>query len=342
MGHDKYDMNPAWRLHELGQSLWLHSISRAMLRSGALERNVNELRVTGLTSNPTILAHAMAVSTDYDASLAPGELVYSLTLEDLGKAAWLFYPAWERSFRIDGYVSLEAGTTLALAQQLHDQAGLPNLLVKIPGTPQGLPAREEANAAGIGVNVTLLFSDNQYLGAADAYIRALERRGRDGLNLFVPSIFISRWDAKVDPLLPPDLPGRLGLAVAQKSCSSHLGLLSDKRWQALAERGARPQRLLWASISAQDPDFPNSYYLGRLAAPDTIDTVPEKTLLACADPGSLDDRLHADYARAERTISALAERLQREGAEAFSADGAALLDAIGGKAEGMRESRPVT
>ncbi len=372
MGHDTHDMNPAWRMHELGQSLWLDSISRAMLRSGALEGYVNELGITGLTSNPTILAHAMAVSTDYDASLArlleeettdPGELLYSLALEDLGKAAWSFCPAWERSSRGDGYVSLEgsphaaheAATTVALARRLHEQAGFPNLLVKIPGTPQGLTAMEEAIAAGIGVTVTLLFSDNHYLGAADAYIRPLERRRRDGLNLFVPSvasIFISRWDAAVDPLLPPDLHGRLGLAVAQKTYASHLGLLSDKRWQSLAEGGARPQRLLWASTSTKDPNFPDSYYLGRLAAPDTIDTVPEKTLLAFADHGSLDDRLHADYAGAERTISAVAdvgidvdaltERLQREGAAAFSADWAALLDAIGGKAEGMKASRPAT
>ena len=297
-----------------------------MLRSGALERYIDALGVTGLTSNPTILAHAMAVSTDYDVSLArlleegatdPDQLVYSLALEDLGEAAGLFRPEWDRTSGADGYVSLEvppdaayeAATTVALARRLHEQAGFPNLLVKIPGTPQGLTAMEEAIAAGIGVNVTLLFSDNHYQGAADAYIGALEHRRRDGLNLFVPSVasvFISRWDAAADPLLPPDPHGRLGLAVAQKTCASHLGLLSDKRWQSLAEGGAPPQRLLSASTSTKDPNFPDSYYLGRLAAPDTIDTVPEKTLLAFADHGSLDDRLQADYAGAERTISAIA------------------------------------
>ena len=277
MGRDTCDMNPAWRNHELGQSSWLDSINRSMLRSGALEHYLNELGVLGLASNPTIPAHAMAVLTDYDASLAwllqegatvPGERVYSLTLEDLGKAARLFRPAWERSSRMPS----------------------------------------------------------------------------------AASIFISRWDAAVDLLLPPDLHGRLGLAIARKTYAAHLGLLSDKHWQPRTERGARPQRLLWASTSARDPNFPDSY-LGRLAAPDTIDTVPEKTLIAFANHGSF-DRLPADDAGAERTISAvadagidvaaLAERLQREGAGAFSADWEAPIDAIGSKAEGMKASRPVT
>jgi transaldolase len=357
--------NPAQRLHELGQSLWLDSINRIMLRSGALARYVSELAVTGLTSNPTILGHAMAAGSDYDSSLArlvregvtdPQDLVYALALEDLAEAASLFRPEWERTAGVDGYVSLEvppdvvydATATIALARRLHDQAGFPNLLVKIPGTPQGLTAMEEAIAAGIGINVTLLFSDTHYLRTADAYMRALERRrdaGLDGSDLAVPSVaslFISRWDRAADPMLPPALHGGLGLAMAQKTYSSHLHLLSDKRWQALAEAGARPQRVLWASTSTKDPDLPDTYYLGRLAVPGTIDTVPEKTLLAFADHGSLDQRLEPDYAAAERTISAiadarvdadaLAEHLQRQGAGAFSADWAALLDAIREKA----------
>ena len=204
---------------------------------------------------------------------------------------------------------------------------------------------EEAITAGIGVNVTLLFSDTHYLRTADAYLRGLERRRRAGLDLAVPSVasvFISRWDGAADPLLPPALHGSLGLAMAQKTYSSHLQLLSDKRWQALAEAGARPQRVLWASTSTKDPDLPDTYYLGRLAAPDTIDTVPEKTLLAFADHGDPDQRLAPDYAAAEWSIAAiadtgvdvdiLAERLQRQGAGAFSADWAALLDAIREKA----------
>ena len=249
------ELNPAQRLHSLGQSLWLDSINRSMLRTGALARYVRELAVTGLTSNPTILGHAMAAGSDYDRSLArlAGEgvtgaqdLVYALALEDLAEAASLFRPEWERTAGVDGYVSLEvppdvaydAAATVALARRLHEQAGFPNLLVKIPGTPQGLTAMEETITAGIGVNVTLLFSDSHYLRTADAYIRALQRRRDAGLDLAVPSVasmFISRWDSAADPLLPPALHGVLGLAMAQKAYSSHLQLLSDKRWQALAE-----------------------------------------------------------------------------------------------------------
>src|SRR5512140_3057354 len=294
------ELNPAQRLHALGQSLWLDSINRVMLRSGALAHYVSELAVTGLTSNPTILGHAMAAGSDYDSSLArlAGEgvsdaqdLVYALALEDLTEAAALFRPEWEQTGGADGYVSLEvppdvaydAAATVALARRLHDQAGFPNLLVKIPGTPQGLTAMEEAITAGIGVNVTLLFSDSHYLRTADAYLRALERRRGAGSDLAVPSVasvFISRWDTAADPLLPPALHGGLGLAMAQKIYSSHLQLLSDKRWQALAEAGARPQRLLWASPSTTTPHLPDTHYLARLPVPSTIDTVPQKTLLA--------------------------------------------------------------
>ena len=360
------ELNPAQRLHELGQSLWLDSINRVMLRTGALARYVRELAVTGLTSNPTILGHAMAAGSDYDSSLArlAGEgvtsaqdIVYALALEDLAAAASLFHAEWERTGGEDGYVSLEvppdlaydAAATVALARRLHEQAGFPNLLVKIPGTPPGLTAMEEAVTAGIGVNVTLLFSDTHYLRTADAYLRALQRRRDAGLDLAVPSVasvFISRWDSAADPLLPPALHGVLGLAMAQQTYSSHLQLLSDKRWQALAEAGARPQRVLWASTSTKNPDLPDTYYLGRLAAPGTIDTVPEKALLAFADHGTLDERLDPDYAAAERTISAvadagvdvdaLAERLQRHGAGAFSADWAALLTAIEEKAHKLK------
>jgi transaldolase len=360
------ELNPAQRLHALGQSLWLDSINRVMLRTGALARYVRELAVTGLTSNPTILGHGMAAGSDYDNSLArlAGEgvtgaqdLVYALALEDLAVAASLFRPEWERTGGTDGYVSLEvppdlaydAAATVALARRLHEQAGFANLLVKIPGTPQGLTAMEEAITAGIGVNVTLLFSDNHYLRTADAYVRALQRRHDAGLDLAVPSVasvFISRWDSVADPLLPPALHGSLGLAMAQQTYASHLQLLSDQRWQALAEAGARPQRVLWASTSTKNPDLPDTYYLGRLAAPNTIDTVPEKTLLAFADHGTPDERLDPDYAAAERTISAvadagldvdaLAERLQRQGAGAFSADWAALLTAIEEKARKLK------
>ncbi len=361
-------MNPARQLHELGQSLWLDSINRGMLRNGDLARYVRELAVTGLTSNPTILGHAMAASSEYDDSLTrlagdgitdPQELVYALAFEDLGEAAGLFRPAWQESAGGDGYVSVEvppdmaydATATRDLARRLHEQAGFPNLLVKIPGTPAGLVAMEEAIAAGIGVNVTLLFSNAHYLRTADAYIRALERRREDGLDLAVPSvasIFVSRWDTAADPLLPPALHGRLGLAVANKVYSSYRALLAGERWQKLAAEGARPQRILWASTSTKDPSFPDTYYLGCLAAPDTIDTVPEKTLLAFADHGNLDERLEPDLAGAEATIAqiaaagvdvdGLAEQLQRHGAGAFSADWAALLEAMNAKADQLRRT----
>jgi transaldolase len=358
------ELDPAQRLHTLGQSLWLDSINRVMLRTGALARYVRDLAVTGLTSNPTILGHAMAAGSDYDRSLArlagdgvtdAQDLVYALALEDLTEAAALFRPEWEQTegvwLRVAGGpadVAYDAAATVAFARRLHDQAGFPNLLVKIPGTPQGLTAMEEAITAGIGVNVTLLFSDTHYLRTADAYLRVLERRRRAGLDLAVPSVaslFISRWDSAADPLLPSALHGSLGLAMAQKTYASHVQLLADQRWQALAEAGARSQRVLWASTSTKNPDLPDTYYLGRLAAPNTIDTVPEKTLLAFADHGSLDDRLEPDYAAAERAIAAaadagvdadaLAEHLQRHGAGAFTADWAALLTAIKGKAANL-------
>ncbi len=361
-------LNPARRLHDLGQSLWLDSINRVMLRNGTLARYVSELAVTGLTSNPTILGHAMAASADYDDSLArlagdgmtdPQDLVYALAFEDLGEAADLFRPAWQESAGTDGYVSVEvppdvaydATATMNLARRLHDQAWFPNLLVKIPGTPAGLVAMEETIVAGIGVNVTLLFSDAHYLRTADTYIRALERRRERGLDLTVPavaSIFVSRWDAAADPLLPPALHGRLGLAVANKVYSSYEALLASDRWQKLAAEGARPQRVLWASTSTKDPNLPDTYYLGCLAAPATIDTVPEKTLLAFAEHGNLDERLEPDRPGAEATIAeiaasgvsadGLAERLQRQGAGAFSADWAALLEAITAKADQLRRT----
>jgi transaldolase len=355
-------MNPAQHLHEAGQSLWLDSINRKLLASGTLARYIDELAVTGLTSNPTILGHAMAVGSDYDESLRrQGEagvrdaqqLVYAVALEDLTEAADLFRPAWEASAGVDGYVSLEVPPGLAydaeqsveVARRLHEQADRPNLLVKIPGTPPGLTALEHLIADGIGINITLLFSDSHYLQTADAYMRALERRLEAGLPLDVPSvasIFVSRWDKAADPLLPPELHGKLGLAVTQKVYASYRSVLAGERWRALAEAGARPQRLLFASTSTKDPAFPDTYYLGRLAAPDTIDTVPEKTLLAFADHGEFAELLQPDYGAAEQQIAevakhgidldALAESLQRQGAGAFEADWATLLEAISAKA----------
>jgi transaldolase len=354
-------MNPAQQLHQAGQSLWLDSINRGMLRSGTLARYIEELAVTGLTSNPTILGHAMAASTDYDDSLRhhmahgttdPQELVYAVALEDLTEAADLFRPVWEDTGGVDGYVSVEVPPGLAysaqaqidFATQLHAQADRPNLLVKIPGTPQGLTATQELVASGVGINITLLFSDTHYLRTAEAYLRALERRRAAGDDLRVPSvasIFVSRWDSAADPLLPANLHGCLGLAVTQKVYASYRSLLGSDRWKSLAQAGASAQRVLWASTSTKDPTFPDTYYLGRLAAPDTIDTVPEKTLLAFADHGEAGGRLAPDYARAEKTVAevaaqgldvdALGESLQGHGARAFEADWQALVEAISSK-----------
>ena len=278
------ELNPAQRLHALGQSLWLDSINRGMLRTGTLARYVRDLAVTGLTSNPTILGHAMAAGSEYDRSLArlAGEgvtdaqdLVYALALEDLAEAAALFRPEWEHTGGVDGYVSLEvppdvaydAAATVAFARRLHDQAGFPNLLVKIPGTPQGLTAMEEAVTAGIGVNVTLLFSDTHYLRTADAYLRALERRRRAGLDLAVPSVasvFISRWDSAADPLLPSALHGTLGLAMAQKDlrlpCAAPLGPAL-----AGARRGGRPSAAGSVGIHLDQESGPARHLLSRPA-----------------------------------------------------------------------------
>jgi transaldolase len=354
--------NPPQRLHASGQSIWLDNINREMLVSGQLAGYIDAFAVTGLTSNPSILGHAMVGRTDYDESLSrlakggsrdPQELVYAVALEDLVEAAELFRPAWEESGGVDGYVSLEVPPGLAysaqasveFAQRLHEQTQMPNLLVKIPGTPPGLTAMEELVVAGIGINVTLLFSDSHYLRTADAYIRALERRHENGLSVDVPSVasvFVSRWDKAANPLLPPELHGKLGIAMVQKVYASYRSLLASERWKTLSEAGAKPQRVLWASTSTKDPAFPDTYYLGKLAAPDTINTVPEATLLAFAAHGELGDMLEPDYGAAEAVIAAvaargvdvdsLAESLQRQGAKAFEADWAALLEAIGTKA----------
>jgi len=354
-------MNPAQLLHQAGQSVWLDSINRKLLRSGTLGRYVEELAVTGLTSNPTILGHAMAASAEYDDALRrqlaarvtdPQELVYAVAFEDLRAAADLFRPTWEETAGVDGYVSVEvppglaydAEQTIEVARRLQQQAGRPNVLIKVPGTPPGLTAMERLVADGIGVNVTLLFSPTHYLQTADAYQRALERRAAASLPLDVPSVasvFVSRWDAAADPLLPAGLHGRLGLAVTEKIYAAYRVLLDGPRWQALAAAGARPQRLLWASTSTKNPAFPDTYYLGRLAAPTTIDTVPEATLLAFADHGGPVELLQPDTVAAERCIAevtshgidvdALGESLQRRGAKAFEADWMALLEAIAAK-----------
>jgi transaldolase len=364
------EANGPMQLVQAGQSLWLDNLSRKLLATGALNWYVREFGLSGLTSNPTILAQAMTAGKDYDATLRtlvgqgvsdPQDLVYGAALEDLAAAAHIFHPAWKATDGVDGYVSLEvppdlafkAADSVAWGMRLWGQAKLPNLLVKVPGTAPGLTAVEELVTAGVGVNVTLLFSETHYLQAAEAYMRALERRLEEHSSLAIPSVasvFVSRWDAAANPLLPAEMHNRLGIAVAQKAYSAYRALLASARWRALAAAGARPQRLLWASTSAKDPDLPHSYYVTSLAAPDTIDTMPEATLLSFGKHGTVGALLQPDHASAEQLIAtltahgldveALGESLQSHGARRFSADWAALLDAVQSKSQRLTAPAP--
>ena len=332
-------------LRELGQSLWLDSISRQMLDDGRLRRYVDEFGVTGLTSNPTIFDEAIG-SGAYDEDIArksregkSGEALFTeLALADLRRAAELFRPAFERTAGIDGWVSMELSPLLAAdtagsvraAARIHEAAAIPNLFVKIPGTPEGVPAIEESIFQGVPINVTLLFSPLQTLAAANAYLRGIERRiaaGRAPQIASVLSLFVSRWDKAVADQVPEELHNRLGIAIALRTYLAFLELYASPRWQELAAAGARPQRMLWASTGTKDPKAPESLYAEAFAAPDTIDTLPEKTLLALSKIDALPPPMPtdggdsaytlADFSRAGIDIDALALRLQREGAEAF-------------------------
>ena len=338
-------MNTLQHLRKLGQSLWLDSISRAMLDDGRLARYAQELGITGLTSNPTIFDEAIA-SGAYDADIAhksregkSGEALFTeLALDDLRRAAQLFLPAFERSQAVDGWVSMELSPLLAAdtagsvraAAEIHRMAAIPNLFVKIPGTPAGVPAIEQAIFEGIPINVTLLFSPEQYLAAANAYLRGIERRiaaGRTPVVASVASLFVSRWDKAVADRVPAMMRNRLGIAVAQRTYVAYLGLYSSARWKNLAAAGARPQRMLWASTGTKDPSVPESLYAEAFAAPDTIDTLPEKTLLALSrmeavpqlmDPaGGHSARVIDEFETEDVDVGALATRLQEEGAAAF-------------------------
>jgi transaldolase len=333
-------------LHNLGQSLWLDNITRDLLNSGTLSRYITELSVTGLTSNPTIFDQAIKSSTDYDAAvrekLAKGEsgetLFFDLALEDLTRAADLFRPIYERSNGVDGWVSLEVSpllaydtaSTLAAAKDLFARAGRPNLFIKIPGTQQGLPAIEEAIFAGIPINVTLLFSREHYVAAAEAFLRGIERRIEAGLKPTVgsvASVFVSRWDAAVKGKVPAELTNRLGIAIAERTYKACRELLSSPRWQRAYNAGARPQRLLWASTGTKDPNASDILYIKALAAPFTVNTMPESTLKALAEHSELGSILPADggqceevlaqFAKAGIDVEALAVQLQDEGAKSF-------------------------
>src|SRR5881409_451222 len=300
-------------LHNLGQSLWLDNITRDLLNSGTLKRYIDELSVTGLTSNPTIFDHAIKNSTAYDAAirdrLARGKsgeaLFFELALDDIVRAADLFRPTFDKTGGVDGWVSLEvspalaydAATTLAAATDLRKRAARPNVFIKIPGTKEGLPAIEEAIFAGIPVNVTLLFSREHYVAAADAFLRGIERRIAAGLNpnvRSVASVFISRWDKAVMDKTPHELRDQLGIAVAKQTYRAYRGLLDSNRFQRLANAGARVQRLLWASTGTKDPEASDILYITSLAAPNTVNTMPEGTLLAFANHGEIGPLLTAD------------------------------------------------
>jgi transaldolase len=333
-------------LHNLGQSIWLDNITRDLLESGTLKHYIDELSVTGLTSNPTIFNLAIKNSTAYDHAIREKytqgkfgeELFFELALEDLTRAADLFRPIYARTNGIDGWVSLEvspllaydSGKTLAAAKELHARAGRPNFFIKIPGTREGLPAIEEAIFRGIPINVTLLFSSDQYLAAAEAFLRGIERRIEAGLNpdvSSVASVFISRWDSAVTVKVPRELRHKLGIAIAMRTYREARSLLSGPRWHRVYNLGARPQRLLWASTGTKDPAASDVLYVKALAAPYTVNTMPEKTLIALGRHKELGTILPADggdceivlkqFSDAGIDVGALATQLQDEGAKSF-------------------------
>jgi len=347
-------------LHDEGQSLWLDNITRDLLQSGTLKRYISDLSVTGLTSNPTIFDHAIKNSSSYDAAIrkkakegkSGEDLFFELAIEDVTRAADLFRPIWDRTHGVDGWVSLEVSpvlahdtaSTLAAAKALHARAGRPNLFIKIPGTKEGLPAIEEAIFAGIPINVTLLFSHQQYLAAAEAFVRGIERRVDAGMDPevgSVASVFISRWDTAVKDKVPAALRNELGIAIAKKTYKAYRTLLGSPRWQRVFNEGARPQRLLWASTGTKDPSVSDVLYVKSLAAPFTVNTMPEGTLKALGDHGSLGGILTADggdseevlarFATAGVDVNALATRLQDEGAKSFVGSWTELMDVIASK-----------
>lgn len=357
-------MKPTQQLHDLGQCLWLDNITRGLLSSGTLHRYIEDLSVTGLTSNPSIFDEAIKHSNFYDEAIQKkrnegksGEsLFFELAIEDLAQAAELFRPIHERTAGMDGWVSLEvspllaydSASTVKAAVQLRARAHRNNLFIKIPGTGEGLVAIEEAVFAGVPVNVTLLFSSGQYVAAAEAYLRGIERRIAAGLDPrihSVASMFISRWDKAVMGKVPKELEDHLGIAIAKRTYKAYRDLLGSPRWKA-ASSGAQPQRLLWASTGTKDPKASDVLYVKSLAAPDTINTIPEKTLLAFAEHGTVEEVLPVDGGDAETVIASfvkagvddekLAADLQREGAADFVKSWQELLDCIESKSNVLK------
>ncbi len=359
-------MKATRQLHELGQSLWLDNITRSLLDDGTLARYIAEDSITGLTSNPSIFDAAIGDGDAYDAGIhaktlagLSGEALFTeLALEDLRRAADLFKPVFDTTHQVDGWVSMEVSPLLAAdtagsiaaAKKIHAQGRRDNLFVKIPGTPEGVPAIEEAIFLGIPINVTLLFSRDQYQAAADAYLRGIERRIAAGLDPkvgSVASLFISRWDVAASKQLPAALHNRLGIAVGQQTYRAYRELLESERWKKLAAAGAQPQRLLWASTGTKDPAASDTLYISAFAAPDTINTMPEKTLNAFADHGRLHGVMATDDGDTSMTlaqiadagvhIDALALKLQQEGAEAFVKSWNQLLQRIADKAAALAD-----
>jgi transaldolase len=353
-------------LHDSGQSIWLDNITRTLLDSGTLQKYIDELSVTGLTSNPTIFDHAIRNSTAYDPAIREklqngksGEsLFFDLALEDLSRAAELFRPIHKKTNGTDGWVSLEVSPllahdtarTLAAAKDLFDRAP-DNLFIKIPGTKQGLPAIEEAIFAGVPVNITLLFSREQYLAANNAVLRGIERRIGAGLNpdvSSVASVFVSRWDVAVAHKVPDKLRNQLGIAIAKRIYRASSGVLSSPRWLLAYNLGARPQRLLWASTGTKDPAASDILYVKALAAPFTVNTMPEATLKASATHNDLNEFLPTDGGNSEEVlaqfaqegidIDALADQLQNEGTESFVKSWNDLMAVIASKGASLGKS----
>lgn len=360
-------MKATQKLHDLGQSLWLDNITRDLLNSGTLARYIAELSVTGLTSNPTIFNHAIKNSAAYDdairTELAKGKsgevLFFELALQDLTRAVDLFRPTHDKTDGVDGWGSLEVSPllaydtakTIAAAKELFARAGRPNVFIKIPGTEEGLPAIEEAIFAGVPVNVTLLFDREQYLAAAEAFLRGIERRIDAGLEAevgSVASLFISRWDAAVAGKVPAELDNQLGIAIAERTYAAYRTLLGSPRWQRVYNSGARPQRLLWASTGTKDPHASDVLYIKSLAAPFTVNTMPEATLKALADHGEVGPLLPTDggdceavlarFAKAGVDVAALAAKLQSDGARSFVESWNDLMAVITSKCESFRKT----
>jgi transaldolase len=360
-------MKATQQLHNLGQSLWLDNITRGLLDSGTLGRYIEELSVTGLTSNPTIFDHAIKNSAAYDAAIHDGlregsaaeQVFFNLALEDITRAADLFRPIYERTNGTDGWVSLEvsplvahdAASTIAAAKDLHARAKRPNVFIKIPGTREGIAAVEEAIFSGIPVNVTLLFSHDQYLASAEAFLRGVERRINSGLNpdvASVASVFISRWDTAVAAKVPATMQNRLGIGVGKQTFTAYRTFLGSARWQRAMNFGARPQRLLFASTGTKDPKASDIHYVKALAAPFTVNTMPENTLKAFGDHGEMSGVLPADggdadivlaqFTRAAIDIPALAAQLQDEGAKAFVKSWEELMGVIKTKSDALKKA----